>query len=145
MQQRYYIKQIRKKTETIKLDLPNINKDKADQAEFVKVMPLLVPEPTSETDPMTIEDLSPPVIPEMNDDLKNDGELTFYDTGGQPVAKESDLTEIIPDKESEQVTIESEAPAQVEQIAETIIEPVVKPAESFVHDINWLIKQDSNK
>jgi len=143
----------KEKTETIKLDLPNINKDKADQAEFVKVMPLLVPEPTSETDPMTIEDLSPPVIPEMNDDLKNDGELTFYDTGGQPVAKESDLTIVNSVRHSVEVVADSETVAQVEKAVETITKPetepleqeVGKPATSEIHDVDWLIKQDADK
>ena len=136
-------------TQTIKLNLPKVNKEKNGQSEVLSLKKPSIPEPAPETEPVTIEDLSPPVIPEMIDDLKNESEVTVYNSEGRIVAKESDFTEIIPDKESEQVTIESEAPAQVEQIAETIIEPepgpVVKPAESVVHDINWLIKQDSNK
>ncbi len=140
-----------KETQTIKLNLPNVNKESNDQTEIVNIKVPTIPEPVAETEPVTIDDLSPPVIPEMIDDLKNDNEVTVYNAEGHIVAKESDLSKVIPANESEQVTIEREVVAQVEQTVEAIIEPepepepVAKPEAPVVHDIKWLIKQDANK
>lgn len=138
-------------SETIKLNLPHINNEKINQtdAAIIKVLP--IPEPSPETEPVTIEDLSPPVIPELIADLKNDGEITVYNAEGQIVAKDSDLTIVIPEKKPEQLTSGSETLAQVEKVEETITEPEPEPIEAaksavpIVHDINWLIKQDINK
>jgi DamX protein len=130
-------------TETIKLNLPNVNKEKNDQTEIVNIKMPSIPDATPETEPVTIDDLSPPVIPEMIGDLKNDTEVTVYNAEGQIVAKESDLAKVIPLKETEQVTLESETVAQVENTVEP--KPVAKPSAPVVHDVNWLVKQDPNK
>ncbi len=138
-------------TQTIKLHLPNISNEEINQTEIVNMKAVSVPEPSNETEPVTIDDLSTPVIPALIDDLKNDSEVTVYNVEGQVVAKESDLTMVNPAKVSEQIAPDSETIVQVEKSVETIIQPepeslkTVKPAAPVVHDINWLIKQDANK
>ena len=139
------------KTQTIKLNLPNKNQDKNDQTETVKLNTPVVPEPDPETEPVTIDDLSPPVIPELIEDLKSGSEVTVYNADGQVVAKQSEQAIVNAVEKIEAVV--PETVVQLEKTIETIPEPepepepvkVVKAAEPLVKDIKWLTKQDANK
>jgi DamX protein len=148
-------------TQTIKLNLPDKDKDKdkdkveVEQTEIVSLKTPPAAEPILQTEPVTIEDLSPSVIPELVNDLKNKSEVTVYNAEGQVVAKESDLQLASVIDKNEEVTLNVDTTIPPEKITEIVVEPqpkpkpkptkAEKPSAPFVKDINWLIKQDSKK
>jgi DamX protein len=153
--------------QTIKLELPKLDESKTKADDVVEVK---VPQ-TLEAEPVTIEELSPPVIAEIADDLNNKSEVMVFDSQGKLVAKESDLEIVNIVEAKSEAAIAEEETLEVEVIqqavpfsetkpdAEIVPEPVIipepepeKPAakseiksEPAVKDINWLSKQDPKK
>jgi len=109
--------------QTIKLNLPDKNKGKTDQVEIVQLnTPRKVPE--LEPEPMTIEELSPPVIPEIENDLNNKTKVIVYNADGQAVAKETDLqTQTVVQGIEEKVIPVIDTGPRTENVVETIPEP----------------------
>lgn len=155
-------------TQRIKLNLPNKNNEKVEQAEIVDNVPPPTTKPSAEVEPVTIEELSPPVIPKLNDDVNNKTEVTVYNAQGQIIAKESDLEKIIATEKEVLVAAEDVTTNVVETVEEAVIKPkpvkvpppppsppapkpkpvkkeVVKAKEPVVKDINWLVKQSPKK
>jgi len=137
--------------QTIKLDLPDKYKDETEHVDIVQIKP---PQ-DSEPEPVTIEELSPPVISEIVNDLNNNAEVIVYNADGRVVAKESELqTPIVVESIEEEVTPLIDTVTNTENVVETIPEPepepepvkaVKPPAEPAKKDINWLIKQEPKK
>lgn len=137
--------------QTIKLKLPDNNKAKTEQVEIVQIDVPQEPEP----EPVTIDELSPPVIPEIANDLNNKTEVIVFNADGQVVANESDLqTPTVVESIEEEVTPVIDTATNAENIVEAIPEPepepepvkaVKPPPEPVKKDINWLIKQDPKK
>jgi len=145
--------------QTIKLELPKLDEDKV-KAEGVVEMEV---SPKLEPEPVTIEELSPPVIPEIADDLNNKTEVLVFNSQGTLIAKESDLEEvkveavIVEEETLEEEIIEQTVPFSTSTEDEEIVsEPIVIPepepepkvetkSEPVVKDIKWLTKQDPKK
>lgn len=151
-------------TQTIKLSLPNKSQSKdADQTETTETILPTVSTVESEAEPVTIEELSPPVIPQLSNDLNDDTQVTVYNAVGEVIAKESDLEKIAEAGITELTPVDNESVNQVEVIKELVVEPepiatIVaepapkpepvqkeKPKEPEVKDIQWLLKQDPKK
>ena len=60
-----------KETQTIKLNLPDLNKNKGDQTEIVNIKSLSIPKSAHKEESVSINDPLPLVVPEMVSDLKN--------------------------------------------------------------------------
>ena len=133
--------------QTIKLNLPDKNKETVTDKEIVKVD---IPQ-EQEPEPITIEELSPPVIPEIANDVNNKSEVIVYNAEGQIVAKESELeTQTVVETIVEELPVPIELASNNEPVIETIPEPepvkVAKtPAPPANKDIDWLIKQEPKK
>ncbi len=155
--------------QTIKLQLPKLSEVEKQQDETVKMEVSEELEP----EPVTIEELSPPVIPELVKDLQDKAGVSVYNDQGRLVAHEDNLQTIaekIVEKELEkepvieevlphgeipivktdtvvEVISESEAPEpepKVEPVKAPEPKPVAK-SEPAVKNIDWLIKQDPEK
>jgi len=157
--------------QTIKLELPKLNEEETrpDDIVEIKVAEELEPEP------VTIEELSPSVIPEVTKDLNNKSGVSVYNEQGRLVAQESDMETVV-DEVAEEVVEESvpfsHTTSNTESIVETIPEPEPEPekepeviaepepvkvaevktepkpepkSEPSVKDIKWLTKQDPKK
>jgi len=142
-------------TQTIKLNLPNMENQSSAETEVVKLNASFVAQVGGAIEPVTIEDLSPSVLPEYD---SNKSQVTVYSAEGQVVAKESDLDITEPVKITETESQESAAEDELEKIAATTVEPepepepkveakpIPKPTPKPVKkDINWLVKQDPKK
>ena len=137
--------------QTIKLDLPKIVENETNQDDVVEIEVAKELEP----EPVTIDELSPPVIPEIAKDLMDTSGVIVYNPQGRVVAKESDLPPVFKEEVVEEDVFKegmplSEVIAKKEEFVETLPEPEpVKAAEPKsepkVKDINWLRKQDSKK
>ncbi len=140
--------------QTIKLELPKLNEEREKQNDIVEIEAPQELEP----EPVTIEELSPPVIPEIANDLNNKSEVLVYNSQGNLVAKESDLEAVVVEEETvEEEIIEERVPfndaaSSTENIVEIIPEPEPEPikipeqkSELIVKDIKWLTKQDPKK
>ncbi len=135
--------------QTIKLDLPKQQDVEKKQDDVVEIEVPADPEP----EPITIEELSPPVIPEIVNDLNGDTEVIVYNPQGHVVAKESDLEPIVIEEEMlEEIIPSSETVPMTLDTVETLPEPEPEPEKhsesasgTIGKDINWLTRQDSNK
>jgi DamX protein len=140
--------------QTIKLDLPKQIHEEEKQEEIVEVE---VPQEL-EPEPITVDELSPPVIPEIANDINNKTEVIVYNPQGHIVAKESELEPVVIKEEVvEEIIEETIPPTNTIPITETIAEetipapepePVKAPepvSEAIGKDIKWLVKQGSNK
>ncbi len=144
--------------QTIKLELPKQNENEKKQGDTIEIE---VPQEL-EPEPVTIEELSPPVIPEIAKDLNNKSEVLVYNSQGNLVAKESELETVVVEEETvEEEIIEESAPfsdttSSIENNVELIPEPEPEPepkpvsipepkSEPILKDINWLTKQDPKK
>lgn len=145
--------------QTIKLDLPKIleKESKPDDVVEIEVPKELEPEP------VTIEELSPPVIPEIAEDLKDKSGVSVYSSDGRLVAQESELkpavnetveAEAIKEETTESVVPIIKSTEEAEIVVEATPEPepvkAAKPepepkSEQTKKDIQWLIKQDPKK
>jgi DamX protein len=156
--------------QTIKLALPKHNEAEDKQDDIVKIEVAQNIEP----EPVTIDELSPPVIPEIANDLNNKTEVVVYNSQGQIVAKESDIQTAVEEARKVEAR-KDEARKEQEIVEEEIIEesvpfsnstsnievisepepvkvPELKPkpkpepkVEPLVKDIKWLTKQDPKK
>ncbi|MBL1141932.1 MAG: AAA family ATPase [Proteobacteria bacterium] len=115
--------------QTIKLDLPKLDEPESKPDDVVEIE---VPKEL-EPEPVTIEELSPPVIPEIAKDLKDKSGVSVYSSEGHLVAQDSDLQTV--KEEAEEIPIdnvvESVVPIintkeEAEEIIETIPEPELK-------------------
>jgi DamX protein len=139
--------------QTIMLELPKLNEEQEKQNDIVEIE---VPQEL-EPEPVTIEELSPPVIPEIANDLDNKSEVLVYNSQGNLVAKESELNAVVVEDTVEEEIIEESVPfsdisSSTENIVEVIPEPEPEPvkiseqkSEPIVKDIKWLIRQDPKK
>ncbi|MCG8378841.1 MAG: AAA family ATPase [Proteobacteria bacterium] len=121
--------------QTIKLNLPNQTEtDVAQQAgQETETMQALEPEP------VTIEELPPPVIPEMADDTNGKSGVVVYNATGEVVAGESEV-ETIETTVPETIVAGSEL-SNTKVIDSTVAGP--EPIDtSETQDINWLVQQD---
>ena len=142
--------------QTIKLALPNQNKTELDKEITVQ---LDVPQ---DAEPITVEDLSPSVIPEVASIVNEETNVTVYNADGQVVAKGSDLqtSAVVESVEASVIPIIDNV-THVEDNVETAFEPeaveevklpnpmpieAIKPlAEPVKKDIDWLVEQDPKK
>ncbi len=149
--------------QTIKLNLPKLNEEETKPDDLVEIE---VPEEL-EPEPVTIEELSPSVIPEIAKDLKDKSGVSVYNEAGHLVARESDMqtaTEEAVEEELIEEVIEESVPftnTTTESTVGTIPEPEPEPEQTLpepvkvpepkpepeptVKDIKWLIKQDPKK
>lgn len=158
----------REAKQTIKLKLPNHQEELNKPDDIVEID---VPKEV-EPEPITIEELSPPVIPEIAKDLESKPEVSIYNAQGNLVAQNENVEstkqkmaeEVIEEVPNDENVVEGAAPIisgteNTEVIVESIVEPKPEPEVNKVEavsekkseplsvdrDINWLIKQDSNK
>lgn len=114
--------------QTIKLELPKQNEDEEKPEEVAEVV---VP-PELEAEPVTIDELSPPVIADIADDLNDKTEVMVFNAQGNLVAKESDIEAAKLEQETleqeilEQETLEEKIKEEsVEVVEEELIEEKV--------------------
>lgn len=138
-----------KETQTIKLNLPDLNKNKGDQTEIVNIKSLSIPKSAHKEESVSINDPLPLVVPEMVSDLKNNEVETVHNIEREIVTKKIELIEVVPAKKTKNIIIESEAVTETGKSRESITEPTtvegVKHSTLIIHDLDWLVKQDPNK
>ena len=132
--------------QTIKLKLPNQQPEPEKPDDFVEIE---VPKEL-EPEPITIEELSPPVIPEIANDLKDKSGVSVYNEQGRLVAQESEtekekreiIEEAIEEVPDDETVVEGAAPIltspeNIEAIAETIpaAEPEPEPEPIVVPEV----------
>ena len=109
--------------QTIKLNLPNKGTNGAEQTNEDFTESVSISEPSTELEPVTIEELSLPVIPELNNDLMNKAEVTVYNEEGQVVAKESDLESLTVTEAIETINPKVAVADELAKMEETMSEP----------------------
>ncbi len=140
-------------TQTIKLDLPaQKTTDEIVVSSPVQDRPVVAAIPVSEPEPPAIEDLSPPVIPELAEDIKSGEDviiLVDQQVEESPAAVADVDIETTTHTEVSLTTAEEAAvklPGEVEEPVveeQAVVAEVTKEIEK-PRDINWLIEQNPN-
>ena len=122
--------------QTIKLELPKLHEDVPKSDDVVEIE---VPQ-ESEPEPVTIEELSPPVIAEVANDLNDKADVLVFNSEGQLLVKESDLQAVAEEARKEEARKER-AKKEEEIVEEEVIEKSV-PFSNVAANVELVIEPE---